>query len=180
VQDRAWAFVKNAGTIIMAISIILWALQTYPKSVSEDPAEQLAHSVMGRISRSIEPVFLPLGHDGKTGAAILTSFAAREVFVSSMAIVHHVEQADDDDAARATLRETLQATQWPDGRPMFTTASLISLLLFYIYALQCLPTSAVVARETGSWKWAVAQFLFMTAFAWLSACVAYQIGIRFS
>jgi len=180
VQDRAWAFVKNAGTIIMAISIILWALQTYPKSVSEDPAEQLAHSVMGRISRSIEPVFLPLGHDGKTGAAILTSFAAREVFVSSMAIVHHVEQADDDDAARATLRETLQSTQWPDGRPMFTTASLISLLLFYIYALQCLPTSAVVARETGSWKWAVVQFLFMTAFAWLAACVAYQIGIRFS
>jgi ferrous iron transport protein B len=178
VRDRAWAFVKNAGTIIMAISIILWALQTYPKSSSNDPAEQLEHSVMGRISRFIEPVFLPIGHDGKTGAAVLTSFAAREVFVSSMAIVHHVELADDEDVARATLRETLQAASWPDGRPMFTSASIISLLLFYIYALQCLPTSAVVARETGSWKWAVAQFFFMTSFAWLAACVVYQIGTR--
>jgi ferrous iron transport protein B len=180
VKDRATAFVKNAGTIIMAISIILWALQTYPKSPSEDPAEKLAHSVMGRISHAIEPVFRPLGHDGKTGAAILTSFAAREVFVSSMAIVHHVEEDDDEDATRATLRETLQSTTWSDGRPMFNTASLISLLLFYIYALQCLPTSAVVARETGSWKWALGQFVFMTTFAWLAACAAYQIGIRFS
>jgi ferrous iron transport protein B len=178
VCDRAWAFVKNAGTIILAISIILWALQTYPKSESDDPAERLSHSMMGRISRVIEPIFRPLGHDGKTGAAILTSFAAREVFVSSMAIVHHVEEAEDENLARASLRDTLQDTAWPDGRPMFTTASLISLLLFYIYALQCLPTSAVVARETGSWKWAVSQFLFMTAFAWLTACLAYQIGIR--
>ena len=180
VTDRGWAFVKNAGTIILAISIILWALQTYPKSTSEDPAEQLAHSAMGRISNAIEPVFLPIGHDGKTGAAILTSFAAREVFVSSMAIVHHVEEDEDETVTRTSLRESLQQISWPDGRPMFTTASLISLLLFYIYALQCLPTSAVVARETGSWKWAVGQFIFMTAFAWVAACVAYQIGTRFS
>lgn len=180
VGNRAWAFVKNAGTIILAISIILWALQTYPKSTSEDPAEQLAHSAMGRISQAIEPIFLPLGHDGKTGAAILTSFAAREVFVSSMTIVHHVEEEDDEIVTRNLLRESLQQTTWPDGRPMFTTASIISLLLFYIYALQCLPTSAVVARETGSWKWAVGQFLFMTAFAWVAACIAYQIGTRMS
>lgn len=180
ITDRAWAFVKNAGTIILAISIILWALQTYPKSTSSDPAEQLAHSAMGRISQSIEPLFRPLGHDGKTGAAILTSFAAREVFVSSMAIVHHVEEAEEESQTRSSLRENLQRSTWPDGRPMFTTASLISLLLFYIYALQCLPTSAVVARETGSWKWAVGQFLFMTVFAWVASVVAYQIGSHFS
>jgi ferrous iron transport protein B len=179
-KDRAWSFIKNAGTIILAISIILWALQTYPKSTSDDPAEQLATSAMGRISAVIEPIFLPLGHDGKTGAAILTSFAAREVFVSSMAIVHHIEEADDESATRSTLRETLEATRWQDGRPMFTTASLISLLLFYIYALQCLPTSAVVARETGSWKWAIGQFFFMTTFAWGAACLAYQIGKHLS
>lgn len=180
ITDRAWAFVKNAGTIILAISIILWALQTYPKSTSSDPAEQLAHSAMGRISQSIEPLFRPLGHDGKTGAAILTSFAAREVFVSSMAIVHHVEEAEEESETRSSLRENLQRSTWPDGRPMFTTASLISLLLFYIYALQCLPTSAVIARETGSWKWAVGQFLFMTVFAWVASVVAYQIGSHFS
>lgn len=176
VRDRAWSFVKNAGTIILAISIILWALQTYPKSTSEDPAEKLAHSAMGRISQTIEPLFTPIGHDGKTGAAILTSFAAREVFVSSMAIVHHVEEQEDEVITRKNLRDQLRDTKWPDGRPMFTTASLISLLLFYIYALQCLPTSAVVARETGSWKWAIGQFLFMTAFAWTAAFIAYQLG----
>ena len=175
VRDRAWAFVKNAGSIILAISIILWALQTYPKSSSEDPAEKLAHSAMGRISAFIEPVFAPIGHDGKTGAAILTSFAAREVFVSSIAIMHHVEEADDEVETRGSIRSQLQATTWADGRPMFTTASLISLLLFYIYALQCLPTSAVVARETGSWKWAIGQFTFMSAFAWFSAFLAFQL-----
>ena len=176
VGDRAWAFVKNAGTIILAISIILWALQTYPKSDSADPAEVLAHSAMGRISKAIEPIFKPIGQDGRTGAAILTSFAAREVFVSSMGIVHHIEEGDDDMQNRKALRKKLHDTNWPDGTPMFTTASLISLLLFYIYALQCLPTTAVVAKETGSWKWAIGQFTFMTAFAWLAAFVAFQLS----
>ena len=175
VSDRAWSFVKNAGTIILAISILLWALKTYPKSRSEDPAEKLAHSTMGRISKTIEPVFTPLGHDGKTGAAILTSFAAREVFVSSMAIMYHVEETDDEAQTRQSLRNNLRVSKWADGRPMFTTASLVSLLVFYIYALQCLPTSAVVARETGSIKWAVGQFLFMTVFAWLAAFLSYQL-----
>jgi ferrous iron transport protein B len=176
VGDRAWAFVKNAGTIILAISIILWALQTYPKSDSADPAEVLAHSAMGRISKAIEPIFKPIGQDGRTGAAILTSFAAREVFVSSMGIVHHIEEGDDDMQNRKALRKKLHDTNWPDGTPMFTTASLISLLLFYIYALQCLPTTAVVAKETGSWKWAIGQFTFMTAFAWIAAFVAFQLS----
>jgi ferrous iron transport protein B len=174
IKENAWAFLRKAGGIILALSIVLWALQTYPKT-SDDPAENLEKSALGRISRAIEPLFLPMGHDGKTGAAILTSFAAREVFVSSMAIVHRVEEAEDEELTRRDLRDRLQQLKKTDGSPMFSMASLLSLLVFYIYALQCLPTSVVMAKESGSWKWAVGQFIFMTAFAWLAAIGVYQI-----
>jgi ferrous iron transport protein B len=110
------------------------------------------------------------------GTAILTSFAAREVFVSSMAILYRVEQSDREEQTRSVLRDRLSTAQWPDGRPVFTALSLISLLVFFIYALQCLPTSAVVAREAGSWKWAVGQFFFMTGFAYAASLVVFQTG----
>jgi ferrous iron transport protein B len=176
VLDRAMSFVKKAGTIILGLSILLWALSTYPKSNSAEPAEALAHSAMGRIGAVIEPVVKPLGFDGRMGTAILTSFAAREVFVSSMAILYRVEEAEDEEQTRNQLRDKLAAATWPDGRPIFTPLSLISLLIFFIYALQCLPTSAVVARESGSWKWALGQFLFMTGFAYAASFLVFQAG----
>ena len=176
VLDRALSFVKKAGTIILGLSILLWALSTYPKKAGADDAEALAHSAMGRIGAVIEPVVRPLGFDGRMGTAILTSFAAREVFVSSMAILYRVEETDDEEQTRNVLRDQLTASKWPDGRPIFTALSLISLLVFFIYALQCLPTSAVVARESGSWKWAVGQFIFMTGFAYFASLVVFQSG----
>jgi ferrous iron transport protein B len=176
VLGRAWAFVKKAGTIILGLSILLWALSTYPKKDGADEAEALAHSAMGRIGAVIEPVVKPLGFDGRMGTAILTSFAAREVFVSSMAILYRVSEADSEEQTRNALRDRLAAAKWPDGRPIFTTLSLVSLLVFFIYALQCLPTSAVVAREAGSWKWAAGQFFFMTGFAYAASLVVYQAG----
>ncbi|MEX1116677.1 MAG: ferrous iron transporter B [Akkermansiaceae bacterium] len=176
VLDRAWAFVKKAGTIILGLSILLWALSTYPKSPADDDAEALAHSAMGRIGAVIEPIVKPLGFDGRMGTAILTSFAAREVFVSSMAILYRVDEAESEEQTRSVLRDRLSAAKWPDGRPIFTTLSLISLLVFFIYALQCLPTSAVVARESGSWKWAVGQFFFMTGFAYAASLIVFQTG----
>ena len=176
VFERGRAFVAKAGTIILGLSILLWALSTYPKSQSDDEAEALAHSAMGRIGAVIEPVVKPLGFDGRVGTAIITSFAAREVFVSSMAVLFRVEEADDEEQTRETLRERLSAANWPDGSPLFTPLAMISLLVFYIYALQCLPTTAVVARETGSWKWAIAQFVFMCGFAYLSSLLVFQTG----
>ena len=175
--DRGWAFIHKAGTIILAISIILWALNTYPKSASEDPAEQLAHSAMGRISAVIEPIVRPLGFDGRTGTAVLTSFAAREVFNSSMFQLFHIEEdAEDETGSRDRLRAQLARETWADGTPMFRPLAVLSILLFYIYALQCLPTSAVVARETGSWKWAAAQFAAMSLTAFSASLVVYQLG----
>lgn len=175
--ERGWAFLRKAGTVILGIVILLWAAQTYPKSDSEDPAEQLSHSIMGRVSQVIEPVVKPLGFDGRTGTAVLTSFAAREVFNASMFQLFDVEEDPDDEiGSREALRERLASETWEDGTRMFRPLSVISLLLFYIYALQCLPTSAVVAREAGSWKWAVGQFAFMTAFAASASLIVYQVG----
>jgi ferrous iron transport protein B len=174
--ERGWAFIRKAGTVILGLMILLWALQTYPKSDSEDPGEQLDHSIVGRISHLIEPVTRPLGVEGKNGAAILTSFAAREVFVGSMAQLYGVEEADEDTETRATLRQRLAEQTDPGGRRQFRPLTVISLLVFYIYALQCLPTSVVVAREAGSWKWAAGQFVFMSAFAALASLVVYQVG----
>lgn len=178
VADRAWSFVAKAGTIILGLSILLWALKTYPKSEGS-PSEKLAHSAMGRIGAVIEPVVRPLGFDGRTGTAILTSFAAREVFNTTMGIIFNVEETDDEAATRGRIREKISAATWPDGRPLFSPLSLVSLLVFYIYALQCLPTSAVVAREAGSWKWALGQFAFMSGFAYLASLLVFQLGRAF-
>jgi ferrous iron transport protein B len=179
VAGRGWSFLQKAGTLILAINILLWAAQTYPKSASEDPAEQLAYSTMGRVGAVVEPLVAPLGLDGRTGTAILTSFAAREVFVSSMTQLFHVAEGESDDETWTALRKQLAAETWPDGRPMFTVPAVLALLVFFIYALQCLPTTAVVAREAGSWKWAAAQFVFMSAFAWLAAFAVFRIGSIF-
>lgn len=176
VFDRAWAFVSKAGTIILGLSILLWALGTYPKSDSEDSGEQLAYSAMGRIGNVIEPVVQPLGFDGRIGTAILTSFAAREVFNNTLSVIFHIESSGDDEADSNLLREKISGATRPDGSPLFTPLVVVSLLVFYIYALQCLPTSAVVARESGSWKWAAGQFVFMTTFAYVAALVVYQAG----
>lgn len=175
VAERGWAFVAKAGTIILGLSILLWALSTYPKS-DDESVDALSHSAMGRIGAVVEPVVKPLGFDGRIGTAVLTSFAAREVFNSSMAVIFRVEETNDEVQTRQRLRERLAAATWPDGRPLFTTLSMISLLVFYIYALQCLPTSVVVARESGSWKWALGQFAFMSCFAWIAAMLVYQGG----
>jgi ferrous iron transport protein B len=175
VFERGWSFVAKAGTIILGLSILLWALTTYPKANGDD-ADALAASAMGRIGAVIEPAVKPLGFDGRVGTAILTSFAAREVFNSSLAVLFRVDQAAGKEATRNSLRDRLAAAKWPDGAALFTPLSMISLLVFYIYALQCLPTSAVVAKEAGSWKWALGQFVFMSGFAYAAALVVFQTG----
>jgi len=179
VLERGGAFLKKAGTVILGIMILLWAATTYPKLDSEDPGEVLSHTIIGRVSNVIEPVVKPMGFDGRTGTAILTSFAAREVFVGSMAQLFQVEETDDEEGTRNSIRERLAAETWADGTPMFGIPAVLALLIFYIYALQCLPTSAVVAREAGSWKWAIGQFVFMTLFAAVAALIVYQVGMIF-
>ena len=129
---------------------------------------------MGQIGHTIEPVFKPLGYDWRTATSVITSFAAREVFVSSLMVSYSVSEEDED--ADTLLQDKLAAAKWPDGKKVYTPLTLLSLLVFFIYALQCLPTSAVVARETNSWKWAVGQLFGMSLFAYLAALAVFQIG----
>ena len=139
--------------------------------------ETLRHSFAGRLGRLIEPVIAPLGFDWKMGIGIVASFAAREVFVSTMATVYSVEQAGNDEANMNTLVETLQQQRKPDGAPVFTTLTGITLMVFYVFALQCVSTVAIVRRETNSWKWPAFQWFYMGVLAWGLAFAARHIGL---
>ncbi|BBO32662.1 ferrous iron transport protein B [Lacipirellula parvula] len=200
--DRAWAFVKTAGTTILVISLVLWALATYPKtSVDQMPAEvqaqlaeleaagdeagvehltqqmELEHSFAGRIGRTIEPVFEPLGFDWKMSIGVLSSFAAREVIVSTLAVLYGLGAEGADDGVNSLLA-SMGSSKHADGSLVFTTATCLSLLVFYVLAMQCLPTQAVTRRETGSWKWPLIQLGYMTALAYVAALVTYQVATR--
>lgn len=179
--ERAWSFLRNAGTLILGLCILLWALKTYPKPdegtlAAESPSLALEQSYMGQIGHVIEPVVKPLGYDWRTGTALMASFAAREVFNANLAISYSVEEGDDEEAFLDRLRSKLDKATWPDGRKIYTPLTTLSLLIFFVYALQCLPTTVVVKRETGSWKWALGQLAGMTAVAWIASFIVYQVG----
>jgi len=191
--------------VILGINILLWFLATYPKmgngvmehrsdGVMEkiailqhsntptlrSPAElagaQLRNSFAGRMGRAIAPIIAPLGFDWKMGIGIITSFVAREVFVSTMSTVYNVGQADDSESGTKTLAQTLRAQTRPDGTPVYTTLVAITLMVFYVFALQCASTVAVVRRETNSWKWPIFQWVYMGILAWGLAFITYQGG----
>lgn len=181
ILGRAWSFLKRAGTVILGLTIILWALQTYPKpaegsAAAEDSALALEESFMGMAGKAVEPVMKPLGYDWRMGTAVIASFAAREVFVSNLMITYSIEEEDDEELMNQSLREKLAASTWPDGRKIYTPLTILSLLVFFIYALQCLPTTVVVMRELNSKKWGLYQLLGMSSFAYIAALSVYQIG----
>lgn len=165
--DRAGSFLKKAGTVILALSILLWALATFPQAPSGEEQDQFGYSAMGRIGKVIEPVVEPLGWDHRLGTAMLASFAAREVFNSQVAISYAIEEGDDEEGTRETIRDEFRAS--------YSIATVLSLLVFYVFALQCLPTTAVVGRETKSWKWALGQLAGMSLFAYLTALITFQL-----
>ena len=143
---------------------------------SQEASARLRHSFAGRLGQLIEPVIAPLGFDWKMGIGIVASFAAREVFVSTMATVYSVEQSDDEEASMRTLAETLQHQQNPDGTLVYTTLTGVTLMVFYVFALQCVSTVVIVRRETNSWKWPVIQWLYMGLLAWGFAFAVHRLG----
>jgi ferrous iron transport protein B len=142
----------------------------------QESGEKLRRSFAGRLGQLIEPVIRPLGFDWKIGIGLVASFAAREVFVSTMSTVYNVGEFDDSEEGTATLSETLRAQRWEDGTPVYTTLVAVTLMVFYVFALQCVSTVAVVRRETNGWKWAGFQLAYMTALAWGLAFLTYQGG----
>ena len=177
--ERAGLFLKRAGTIILGISIVLWALTAYPRhpDPAATPAQQVAYSLAGRTGRAIEPVIKPLGFDWRIGIGLITSMAAREVFVSSMAVVFSVDHFEGGKGADVTpLRDSLANATWPGGARLFTPLVCLVLMVYYVFAMQCMSTMAVVKRETNSWRWPAFQFAYMTGTAWVVCFVMYQTG----
>jgi ferrous iron transport protein B len=197
--DRSKLFLQRAGTVILGIMILLWFLATYPRSsaldqefaakkaaVANDEAalkqieqqesgEKLRRSFAGMMGRALEPVIAPLGFDWKIGIGLVGSFAAREVFVSTMSAVYNLE-TDDSEAGTKVLADTLREQKRTDGSRLYTPLLGITLMVFYVFALQCVSTVAVVRRETNSWKWPLFQWAYMGALAWIFAFVTYQGG----
>jgi len=195
--DKVKTFIFQVGKIIIAISIVLWVAASYgpPKRMEQidlkyesadfvnnhseedldrmKSAERLENSFVGILGKSIEPAIRPLGFDWKIGIALITSVAAREVFVGTMATIYSVEGSDDD---TTNIREVMAAAKDPlTGEKVYTTATAFSLMVFYAFAMQCLSTIAVVKRETNGWKWPAIQFTYMTAMAYMASLVVYQL-----
>jgi ferrous iron transport protein B len=199
--NRGWIFLKKAGTVILAISMLLWWLNAYPntgpapqsealrtqaaqvETIDPDRAEQLTaeadtldqryatqNSFLGRIGSTIQPVFAPLGYDRQLTIGVMASFAAREVFATTMA----VQVAGTDDIEDEGVQQAISTATRDDGSPVFTRATSWSLLIYYILAMQCLPTLVVTAREAGGAKWAFLQLGWMSGTAYLGALIVYQ------
>ena len=200
--DRGLVFLKNAGTIIVAICIVMWWLSAYPRAatppeaialqtqaaqiVEQDPAgaeelearagmmevqAQQAGSFAGRIGSFVQPVFEPMGADRTLTVAILTSFLAREVFVSTVAVLQGggEDVVEDEHEVLSLVRNATRE----DGTPVFNRATSASMLVFFVLAMQCLPTLAVTRRETGSWRWPALQFAWMSGLAWVAAVIVH-------
>jgi ferrous iron transport protein B len=195
--EKAMIFVKDAGKVIMVISVVLWALASYGPSKRmapvdaryeafrtaqggelteaqkiEEAHEKLEHSYAGIMGKAIEPAIEPLGYDWKIGIALITSFAAREAYVGTIATLYSVGDAD---GAAATLKQKMAQARHRDGSPVYTLAAGSSLLVFYVFAMQCMSTLAIVKRETKSWKWPLIQFAYMSGLAYICALIVYQV-----
>ncbi len=196
---RAWLFLKRAGTVILAISIILWALMYFPRSgeqsavssqqsvpevvatgdvpAGETPlpeSEQLKNSFAGKLGHTIEPVLKPLGFDWKIGVALIASFAAREVLVSTLSIIYNVGKDENEESE--TLISAVRDAKTDDGKPAWTPLTALTLMVFFVLAMQCMSTIAVVRRETNSWSWPLFMTAYMTGLAYVAALITYQGG----
>ncbi len=194
--EKAKIFVTDAGRVILFISLLLWFLSNYGPSgrmrtvdekyavlqqqnKSEQQAvviqkqyksEKLQNSFAGILGKTIEPVIKPLGYDWKIGIALITSFAAREVFVGTMATLYSVEDKDN-----STLQQKMQSAVNEDGTKVYTLPAALSLMVFYVFAMQCMSTLAIVRKETGSWKWPTVQFVYMTGLAYLISLLVFHV-----
>ena len=199
--QNAAEFVSKAGTVIFAITIIVWALSYFPRDASvgerikaADPtaseeavkakvqAAYVEQSYMGRFGKAVQPIFDPLGFDWKITVGVLASFPAREVIVSTLGVTYSVGEGAKADSQH--LRKAMQDAKWSEGpragSPIFSLAAVLALMVFFALCSQCGPTIATLAQETGGWKWAAGSFVYMTALAWVAATVVYQVVIRLS
>jgi len=189
--ERAWVFLREAGTVILACTVALWVLLSFPRSSVNPPPEHpaasasaaattsalapspIAQSYGGRLGHAVEPVLRPLGFDWKIGVGLIGAFAAREVFVATLGLVYGIEETGDDPAP---LRSRLRAETRPDGKPAYTPLMGLSLLIFFAVSCQCMSTLATVKRETKTYRWPAFMFAYMTGLAYLLSFTVFQVG----
>ncbi|HLH80303.1 MAG TPA: nucleoside recognition domain-containing protein, partial [Chthonomonas sp.] len=177
--ERAGLFVRRAGTVILSVAIVVWFLSSYPKYPRLTPDQALQKSYLGQLGRLIEPTIRPLGFNWKMGAGIVSSFIAREVFVSTMGTIYNVADTDSS-AGQADLGRRMQADVDPTtGKHVFTPLVAVCLMIYYVLAMQCMSTVAVVRKETNGWKWPLFQIAYMTALAWIVTFSVYHVGLLF-
>src|SRR5439155_13303265 len=176
---RSTVFLKRAGTVILAISILLWALMAFPRSSTPqsktaEGAVQIESSFAGRAGRLIEPAIRPLGFDWKIGIGLISSFAARETIISTLSIVYNVGESPDTKSS--SLVEALRNARRADGSAIWTPLTGISLMIFFLLACQCMSTVAIVRRETNSWRWPLFMIGYMMILAYVASFVTFQGG----
>jgi ferrous iron transport protein B len=198
VYEKVKSFIMEAGKIILIVSIVLWFLASFSPTTNINQtleteatemaiaknwteqqktdylsARKLETSYAGYLGKFIEPAIAPLGFDWKIGIALISSFAAREVFVGTMATIYSIGSAGEDDTTG--IRDRMKGELRPDGKPLYSAATALSLLIFYVFAMQCMSTLAIVKRETKSWKWPIVQFVYMSALAYLGSWLVFYL-----
>lgn len=180
VWDRVRDFCRDAGTIILCFTIVMWGLLNFPRQDTGDAERSsppIAQSYAGRVGHLMEPALEPIGQDWRVGVGIVSSFAAREVFVSTMGLVYGIEDSAETDD---TLKQKLaNAKDEATGKPRYSPLSALALIVFFIYSAQCMSTLAVLKRESRSWAWPIFAFVSMTLIAYLGALLVYQVGLHF-
>jgi ferrous iron transport protein B len=172
VWDRVKIFIATAGTVILACTIVLWFLASHPRADVTGKPVPVEETYAGQVGKAIEPVIAPLGYDWKIGVSLIASFAAREVFISSLATIYNLEDEDSAGSLTTLLKDRRSSTNG------FTVATALSLLVFYVFACQCMSTLAVCRRETGSWLWPGIMFLYMTVLAYGGAWITFTLVNR--
>jgi ferrous iron transport protein B len=173
--SRAGLFVKRASTVILAASIVLWALAAFPRTTEGSRSYQVANSYAGRAGRLLEPIIAPLGFDWRIGIGLISSFAARETIVSTLGVVYNVGEEDESQRSGSLVKAMMGAKR-SDGSPMWTPLVGLSLMVFFVLACQCMSTVAVVRRETNSWRWPIFMVSYMLVLAYLGSLITFQGG----
>jgi len=178
--ERSALFLKRAGTIILGVSIVLWFLATYPKTENASASQSLDRSFAGRAGHFIEPVIKPLGFDWKVGIGLIGSILQREVFVSTLGTIYNIRDAKQESGIMSLQDHLHKDTNPATGLPAFTALTAICLMVYYVLAMQCMSTVAVMRRETNGWKWPIFQIGYMTALAYAGTFIVYRVGILLS
>jgi ferrous iron transport protein B len=174
---RTQNYVKKAGPVIFVLAMILWTLSTFPNYKMQDDHERLQSSYAAHLGHFIEPAFKPMGLDWRAGVGLISAFAAREVFVSSMAVMYNVTEKDDEATMQKTLIDQLHSATDSQGNKIFTLSTIIGVIVFFLIALQCMSTTAIAAQEMKSWKFAMTQMIVLNGVAYVATVLVVH-GLR--